>query len=69
MSKQQDTKLDIAKEVKIRMTGEKGFGNTGKLRKLGRTGYEDWLAGKLAQKAVHQQADPRRAKKLARKQS
>lgn len=69
MSKQQDTTLDIAKQVKARLIGERGFGNTAKLRKLGRAGYEDWLAGKLAQKAVYQQADPRRVKKLARKQS
>ena len=69
MSKQQDTTLDIAKQVKARLTGERGFGNAGKLRKLGRSGYENLLAGKLAEKAVHQQADPRRAKRQARKQS
>ncbi|MEP3247353.1 MAG: hypothetical protein ABJN40_09515 [Sneathiella sp.] len=59
--------INIKDQVASNLSGEKGFGNSKKMRKMGIDAYKDHLSGQIAKKAVQQQADPRRRKRLERK--
>lgn len=52
--------------VAAELSGQSGFANTKKLRKLGIDDYKTWLQGQLAEKMVKKN-DPRKQKRAARK--
>jgi len=67
MADKDKSAVDLETRISAILDGTKGFGNTAKLRKLGRVEYKKALEGKLAEKIVRQNADPRRIKRQSRK--
>ncbi|WP_169543080.1 hypothetical protein [Sneathiella aquimaris] len=67
MSGSEKKTIDVNAEVAAHLSGEKGFGNSKMLSKHGMQGYSEILAGRLAEKLVAQNNDPRRRKRSARK--
>lgn len=67
MADKDKSAVDLETHISAILDGAKGFGNTAKLRKLGQVEYKKALEGKLAEKLVRQNTDPRRIKRQSRK--
>lgn len=66
MAKSETNTVDMTALVSSYLSGNKGFANTKRLKRMGTEAYIQWLTEKLAQKAAFQMSDPRRKKRSNR---
>lgn len=66
MTNSSENTIDMTALVSSLLSGDKGFANTKRMKRMGTDGYIQWLTEKLAQKAAFQINDPRRKKRSIR---
>ncbi|MBL4907297.1 MAG: hypothetical protein JKX94_07590 [Sneathiella sp.] len=66
MAKSDNKTVDMLALVTSHISGNKGFANSKRIKRMGIEEYSQWLSGKLAEQAAFQMGDPRRQKRVNR---
>ncbi|MBL4740984.1 MAG: hypothetical protein JKY12_08305 [Sneathiella sp.] len=69
MTKSEKNTVNIKVMVESQLSGDKGFANGKKLRRLGIEEFSNQLSGNIAEKVARQLSDPRRKKRADRSKS